>query len=66
LEYPTYSTDLTRNDWWLFPKIKSALNRQRFQDIEDTPPPQKVTRPLKAFPTAGVPKLFPTVTASMD
>jgi transposase len=35
LECPPYSPDLAPNDFWLFPKIKSALKGQRFQDIED-------------------------------
>jgi len=25
VEHPSYSPDLTPNDFWLFPKIKSAL-----------------------------------------
>jgi hypothetical protein len=27
MEHPSYSPDLALNDFWLFPKIKSALNR---------------------------------------
>jgi hypothetical protein len=36
MEHPTYSPDLALNDFWLFPKIKSALKGRRFQDTEDT------------------------------
>jgi len=35
MEHPPYSPDLALNDFWLFPKIKSALKVWRFQDIED-------------------------------
>jgi hypothetical protein len=35
MEHPPYSHDLTVNDFWLFPKIKSALNGQRFQDTDN-------------------------------
>jgi histone-lysine N-methyltransferase SETMAR len=34
--HPTYSPDLAPNDFWLFPKIKSAFKGRRFQDTEDT------------------------------
>jgi hypothetical protein len=34
-EHPPCSPDLALNDFWLFPKIKSALKGQQFQDIED-------------------------------
>jgi histone-lysine N-methyltransferase SETMAR len=34
MEHPPCSPDLSPNDLWLFPEIKSILNR-RFQDIED-------------------------------
>jgi hypothetical protein len=36
IEYPYCSPDLALNDFWLFPKIKSALKGQIFQDTEDT------------------------------
>jgi hypothetical protein len=48
MEYPPYSTDMTLNDFRLFPKIKSALKRRRFQDIEDIR--ENVTTALKAIP----------------
>jgi len=35
MEHPPYSPDLAPNDFWLLPKIKSALKGQRFQDNED-------------------------------
>jgi len=35
MEHPPYSPDLVLNDFWLFPKIKSALMGPRFQDTED-------------------------------
>jgi hypothetical protein len=35
MEHSHSSPDLTLNDFWLFPKIKSALQGRIFQDIED-------------------------------
>jgi hypothetical protein len=35
MEHLYYSSDLTSNDLWLFPKIKSALKGRRFQGTED-------------------------------
>jgi hypothetical protein len=35
MENSPHSRDLAPNDVWLFPKIKSALKGQRFQDIGD-------------------------------
>jgi hypothetical protein len=46
MEYPPHFPDLAPNDFWLFPKIKSALKRQRFQDIENI---KNVTKALKAI-----------------
>jgi transposase len=46
--HPPCSPDLAPNDFWLFPKIKSALKGRRFQDIEDMK--KKVTITLKAIP----------------
>jgi hypothetical protein len=33
LEHPTYSPDLARNDFFLFPKIKEILKGRHFDDI---------------------------------
>jgi hypothetical protein len=35
MEHPSCSPDFNPNDFWLFPKIKSALKGRRFPDIED-------------------------------
>jgi hypothetical protein len=35
MENPHCFTDLAANDFWLFPKIKSALKKRGFQDNED-------------------------------
>jgi hypothetical protein len=35
MEHPDYSHDLAPNDFWLFPKTKSAVRTRTFQDIED-------------------------------
>jgi histone-lysine N-methyltransferase SETMAR len=55
MEHPPSSPDLAPNDFWLFPKIKSALKGRRFQDIKDI---QKVTTALKAVPQQEFPKYF--------
>jgi hypothetical protein len=54
MKYPPCSPGLAPNDFWLFPKIKSALKGRRFQYIEDTQ--IDVTTALKAVPQTGVPK----------
>jgi histone-lysine N-methyltransferase SETMAR len=35
IEHSPYSPDLAPNDFWIFPKIKSALKGRIFQDIKD-------------------------------
>jgi transposase len=35
LDYPPYSPDLAPCDFWLFPKLKTALKGNRFLDIAD-------------------------------
>jgi hypothetical protein len=34
MKHPPCSSDLVTNDFWLFPKMKSALKGRRFQDTE--------------------------------
>jgi hypothetical protein len=58
IEHPPHCPDLDPDDFWLFPKIKSALKERRFQDIEDT---QK----NESYSTKGVPKIFPPVSTSL-
>jgi hypothetical protein len=35
LDHPSYSPDLALYDFWLFPKLKTALKDHRFSDIAD-------------------------------
>jgi hypothetical protein len=35
LDHPPYLPDLTPCDFWLFPKLKTALKGHRFSDIAD-------------------------------
>jgi hypothetical protein len=35
MDHPHYSPDLGPWDFWLFPKLKNALKRQRFADLFD-------------------------------
>jgi hypothetical protein len=34
-DHPPYSPDLPPCDFWLFPKLKTALKEQRFTDLSD-------------------------------
>jgi len=51
---------LALNDFWLFPKIKSALNGRRFWNTEDIQK-RKSNDVIESHSTTGVPKIFPTV-----
>jgi hypothetical protein len=53
---------LDTNDLWLLTKIKSALKVRRFQDTEDMKERDNGTESYSAI---GVPKMFPTVAASL-
>jgi transposase len=35
MDHPPFSPDLAPSDFWLFPKLKNALKRQRFADLSD-------------------------------
>ena len=35
MDHPCYSPDLAHCDFWLFPKLKNALQGQRFADLYD-------------------------------
>jgi transposase len=35
MDHPPYSTDLAPCDFWLFPKLKTALKGQRSADLSD-------------------------------
>jgi hypothetical protein len=54
-----------KHDLWPFPKIKSALNGQRFQDTEDIQK-KKSDNATESHSTTGVTKIFPRVAASLD
>jgi hypothetical protein len=62
MEHPPYIPDLAANKFGVFPKINSALNRRRFQDIEDI---KKCDNGTESFSTAEIPKIFPAVAASL-
>jgi hypothetical protein len=55
MEHTPCSPDLAPNNFWLFPKIKSALKGQRFQDLKTL---KKCNDGTESYSTAGVPKLF--------
>jgi hypothetical protein len=69
MEHPPYSLDLAPNDFQLFPKIKSASKGQRFRDSEDIKKKKKKKKyddGTESSSTTGIPKMFPTVAASLD
>jgi hypothetical protein len=47
IEHSPYSPDLAPNKFWMFPKIKSALEGQRFRIMKTS---KNVTMALKAIP----------------
>jgi hypothetical protein len=55
-EHPPYIPYLVPNDFFLFPKIKSALNGRRFQESEGVQ--KDVTTALKAVPHQELQKCF--------
>jgi hypothetical protein len=55
MEYPPSSPDLALNDFWLVPKIKSALKGPRFQDTETK---KNVTIALENCSTTVLKKCF--------
>jgi len=61
MEHPHSFPDLSLNDFWLFPKIKSALKKRRLEDTVDIKICDDGT---ESSSTTGVPKMFPTVAAS--
>jgi hypothetical protein len=63
MEHPPCSFDLAPFDFWLIPKIQSALKGRRFQDIEDIQ--KKCDVGTESCSTAGDPKMFPAVVASL-
>ncbi|GFY06657.1 FLJ37770-like protein [Trichonephila clavipes] len=44
-EHPPYSSDLASYDFYMFPKVKSALKRTRFESVEGVK--EKASRVLK-------------------
>jgi hypothetical protein len=55
MEHLPFSPDLALNDFWLFPKMKSALKGRRFCDDS-----------TERYSTAGIPKMFPTVASGIN
>jgi hypothetical protein len=51
------------NDLWLFPETKSALQGQKFQDIEDIQ--NKCDDSTGSHSITGVPKMFAAVAESL-
>jgi hypothetical protein len=58
MKHPLHSPDLAPNDFWLLPKIKSALKERTFQDSEDL-------QGTVSYSTTGIPNIFPVVAASL-
>jgi hypothetical protein len=49
MEHPSYSPDLTPNDFRMFPKMNSALKGRIFQDTEDKKKKKKWWRHWKLY-----------------
>jgi hypothetical protein len=64
-EHQPYSTDLAPNDFWLFSETMSALKGRRFQDTEISKQ-KKSDKGTGSYSTTGIPKMFPTVAASLN
>jgi hypothetical protein len=65
MEDPPCSPDLAPNDFFLFPEIKFALKRRKFQNIEDIQKKKKCDDSTVSFSTTGVPVMFSTVATSL-
>jgi hypothetical protein len=63
MEHSPYSPRLAPNDFWLFPETKPVLKGWIFQDIKNIQ--NKSVKAIKVIPREGVPKMFPTVAASL-
>jgi hypothetical protein len=57
------SPDFAAHDFWLFPKIKSALKGRIFQDTGDIQ--KKCDDSTESYLTAGIPKISPTKATSL-
>jgi hypothetical protein len=56
LVHPPYSPDLALCDFWLFPKLMTALKGHRFSDIADTQ--EHATAVLQSIPEEEFQKCF--------
>jgi transposase len=56
LDHPPYSPDLVPYNFWLFPKLKTALKVHRFSDIADIQ--EHVTNILQSIPEQEFQKCF--------
>jgi hypothetical protein len=61
MEFPSYFPDSALNDFWLFPKIKSALKGRRFLDSEYIQ--KKYDDGTESYSTTGVLNMSATVAA---
>lgn len=59
LDHPPYSPDLAPCDFYLFPKVKSALKGTRFESVEAVK--EKAARVLKELTEEDFPALFQTM-----
>jgi hypothetical protein len=62
VEHLTYSLDLAPNDFWLFPKIKSASKGRIVRILKTS---KKCDESTESYFTTGVPKKLTTVAASL-
>jgi hypothetical protein len=63
IEHPPYSHNLALVDFYLFPRLKSALKGRRFCDATDII--KNATDELKKVSTKWLPRMFPTTLQSL-
>jgi hypothetical protein len=63
LKYPPCSPDVASNDFWLFQKIKVSFKGMKISGYWKHP--NNSDGGTGSYSTTGVPKMFPTVAASL-
>jgi hypothetical protein len=65
IDYRNGTSDLAASDFWLFPKIDSALKDEDFRTLKTSKKKKKCDDGTESYFIAGVPKMFLTVAASL-
>jgi hypothetical protein len=62
IDHPPYPPDLVPRDFWLFPKLETALRGQKFADLSDIK--RNVKTLLRGIPEKLFSRLFPSAAPS--